>query len=593
MRFFLTLPLTLDNHIPSDDTSPEGYSMALKICLIGRPAIVADSGGEQFLRSHQAWALLARLVLQKRPIDRRRLAGELFPETQDPLGALRWCLGAIRKTLGAPESLRGDPVQLKFPPDTEVDVWRINEPDFEINEVGEFLEGVEPRCSPELSTWLLVERERIAGLVEGHIRNRVLANLSSGNASGAIRFAELGARLRPYDEGAHILLVKSLAEAGRHEAAAQHIDNTQKVFTAELGEKPSAALWSAGRRAVSSPPVGVRSEAVAVSLLESGLAAVAAGAVEAGIDCLRRSIAVAESSSSRELVANTTLELGVALVHSLRGYDDEGAVLLQRATTIALECGAQATAAKALRELGYVEALAGRRPSAEHFLDQALKLAEDLGALAGIHAVIGFNLVDWGRVREGLEHYEISLSHARQTRSRRREIWSLGLGAWGLLKADRLGDAEHWLANCLELVDEQNWVAFKPWPTAVQAEVRLRQQVDPSAIRKTLEGAFALSCQIGDPCWEAATARVIGLTHLAEDHYDVAAEWLSQARARCLKQTDRFAALLVAIISDQMNMSVKTGLLKDARGFARELIPCAARAHMDREVRLATAVLAL
>ena len=40
-------------------------------------------------------------VLGERPPTRTQLASLLFPEADDPLGALRWCLAEIRRGLGA------------------------------------------------------------------------------------------------------------------------------------------------------------------------------------------------------------------------------------------------------------------------------------------------------------------------------------------------------------------------------------------------------------------------------------------------------------------------------------------------------------
>ena len=73
--------------------------MGVKIRLLGVPAIVGADGQPQLVRGHQAWALLARVLMSARPLGRRELAEALFPETVDPLGSLRWCLASLRKAL--------------------------------------------------------------------------------------------------------------------------------------------------------------------------------------------------------------------------------------------------------------------------------------------------------------------------------------------------------------------------------------------------------------------------------------------------------------------------------------------------------------
>src|SRR4029453_15599811 len=142
-----------------------------------------------------------------------------------------------------------------------------------------------------------------------------------------------------------------------------------------------------------------------------------------------------------------------------------------------------------------------------------------------------------------LDHYTLSLDHARSARNRRREIWTLGLGAWGWLAADRLAEADAWLAECLKLVDEQHWIAFRPWPVVLESELRLRQQESPKSLQPRLEETFALSCQLGDPCWEAAAARGLAHTYRAQDELTRAMEWLGEARRRCARETDGYIAL--------------------------------------------------
>lgn len=558
--------------------------MGMKIRLLGEPAILGENGEVQPVRGHQAWALLVRVILSPGPLDRRRLAAELFPETVDPLGSLRWCLASLRKALDCAECLSGDPIEANLPEDVEVDVLRLERDDFNIEQAGPLLGGVEPRCSSEFSTWLLVERERIASLVEARMRQETMRAISVEDYGRAILLAELSVRGDSFNEGAQVLLVKSLALAGRYDAALAHVEATEEAFLAELGEKPSMALRSAARRTVSSPPGGVSPEAFVRSLMQSGLAALSAGAADAGIDCLRRAVNDAEKIRDNQLQAWSTLELGTALVHSVRGYDDEGAILLHQSTELARQAGSAGLASAGFRELGYVEALAGRRPAAAVYLSNAAEIAPDSDSLAGVHGVVGFNLVDWGQVGEGLEHFAISLDHARRAGNRRREIWTLGLGAWGLLAADRLDEAHAWLTSCLTLIDEQRWIAFRPWPVAVLGETSVRQGKDPAALRVHLEEAFAASCQLGDPCWEGAVARSMALTHAAAGEFSPAMDWLGEAHRRCGRDTDAYKALQVEILANQVELNVRLGRPELADAIARKWVSLAARTHANAHV---------
>ncbi|HSS64186.1 MAG TPA: BTAD domain-containing putative transcriptional regulator [Gammaproteobacteria bacterium] len=556
--------------------------MGVSIRLLGKPGILNERGEAQAVRGLQSWALLARILLSERPVRRRELASELFPQAVDPLGSLRWCLASLRRALGSAEALRGDPVESNLPEGTEVDVRQLREGHIDTGALGDLLQGMEPQCGPEFATWLLIERQRIAALIDAHIRQETIQAVSVGDYDRAIRLAERGVRRLPLDEGAHVLLVKSLTLAGRHEAAMDHVEATETAFLDELGEKPSAALRSAARRTIAAPPGGVSPDAVVRSLLESGRAALSAGAVDAGLDCLRRAAADAEKGSDSRLRAGTLLELGTALVHSVRGYDDEGSILLRQAIDRARESSDPRTMAAGLRELGYVDALAGRRPAAAAHLSRALELADgDEDSLAGIHSVIGFNLVDWNKVSEGLEHYALSLEHARSVENSRREAWTLGLGGWGHLRAGRPEVAKAWLSDCLAIVDDLRWVAFRPWPLAVLAEARLGLESDPGALRPELEETFALSCQLADPCWEGAAARTLALAHAAGGDTASAIDLIIEARERCTRETDTYVAMHAAILASHAEIARGAERPAESDLIARELLSLAARAHMD------------
>lgn len=553
----------------------------MNIHTLGKPKVVDGENEVRTVRGHQSWAVLARLLLSDHPISRRKIASELFPNTVDPLGSLRWCLASLRRATGA-GTLQGDPIELNLPSSTYVDIWNIDHADFDFSQAGEFLEGVEPTASAEFSIWLLIERERISGLIDARIRREAMWAISTGDFDRAIHLSELSVRNHPLEESGHILLAKSLAMSGKADLAIKHVEATELVFLEEFGEKPSSALRSAARSSICSPPAGVSTTANISSLITSGVAAVSAGAVDAGLDCLRRAAADADKAKDQHLHAKSLQELGSALVHAIRGFDDEGAILLRHASELAVQCGSQEIAASALRELGYVEALAGRRPSAASFLEQALAYSEnDQSALAGVHAVIGFNLVDWGKYEDGLHHYEQSLEYARKAGNRRREIWSLGIGGWGQLHADQPDTAREWLESCLEYCNEIRWVAFQPWPQAVLAETRMKLRTPSPRCNEDLQESLALSNQLGDPCWEAANARALGLMCENEGNLDLAKNWMAKARNLCGKVSDLYVGLMVKILEDQIRIHSKGGDIQHAKSIARELLVLAARTHAD------------
>ena len=314
--------------------------------------------------------------------------------------------------------------------------------------------------------------------------------------------------------------------------------------------------------------------------------------MDAGLDCLRRAAEDAEKFGDAHLQASALQELGTSLIHAVRGFDDEGALALQSAADIASQIGSSGIAAHALCELGYSEAMAGRRPSAAAYLKEALSFANgDADCLAGIHAFTGLNLVDWGQIELGVSHFHQALEFARGSENRRREIWSLGIGAWGVLRAGRPNDARDWLINCLGQCDDIGWLAFRPWPVALLVEVRLAlHEVGNSSLRD-LEEALALSNQLADPCWQAAAARSLALVRIDAKDFESAGKWLAHARERCCSVTDLYAGLLVEILADQVRLSNLRGDDLETAILARELLPVVAKTHADAHLDFATSMM--
>lgn len=548
--------------------------------LIGRPALIDADGTEHRVRGFQTWAVLARLILDDRPVLRRDLASELFADAADPLASLRWCLAELRKAFGSKTLFLGDPIAVDLPADTTVDLVELMAGRFDSNEAGELLASVEPRCSAEFETWLFVQRQRVASMIDEVIRREILDALAIGANQQALADAEILARRSPYDESAHVLLVKCLIATGRQEAAAAHVADVEARMRAELGVDHSSALRSAARATVAGAPLGVSAHALAVSLCDSGLAAIAAGATDAGLDCLRRAAGSSESLGDRRLHARCLFELGSALVHSVRGRDDEGAVLLARAAELAEAQGDRRIAAGARRELGCVDALVGRRPTAADHLARGIELADDdPDLLAGLHAVNAFNLGDWGRTDAALAEYQHALDLARSAGNTSRQAWALALGGWLLARTGDDATALLWLDECMRHVDQLRWLAFRPWPLSIMAEIRLGRGSHVNL--HELEQNFATSCHLADPCWEGMTARNLAIAHAGQQDLDAALDWIGAARGRSTRDADSYVAIIAAIYDTESTIADRAGDGDRAQRAARDLVALAARTHMD------------
>lgn len=560
--------------------------MATLIRLLGSPAVEIDGRAVPGPRGRKSWGLLAFLLLVDRPASRQRLSGLLFEGAEDPLGALRWSLAELRRALGDSAEVGGDPVVIGLSPGTTVDLRRVTEssPELTGEPPGELLEGLWfPGC-PAFESWLLVERRRWAARVEAVLHERGLASLAVGRPHEAARIGAQLVRLNPYLEANHTLLVRALAMAGDRRASAEAVAAAGAFFRRELGSDPSPALADAMNTSVGTASVPAsRGVAAAQAQLQAGRAAIAAGAVEAGIDCLRRSVDELRYAEDARLLSAALCELGGALVHAVRGRDEEGAAVLHEA----LECAGRSdshSAARACRELGFVDVQAGRRARAAVWLSEARTHAERLGddaELAAIAGVEGMNLSDQARYPEALAVLNDSVERALADGAGRQAAWSASLvGRLHLLRGD-LEQAGRSLIRSVELVQRERWLAFRPWPQAFLAEVDLAEGRRDDAQNRLTE-AFALSCQLGDPCWEGVTARGLGLLE-APERPEQALAILLDARSRCTRWPDTYQWISGYILDAICTVAapIKPAV---AAASATELVELAARADMPELV---------
>lgn len=568
--------------------------LVLRLRLIGKLGLERDGQPIPGPRGHKCWAVLGRLVRSSGPVSRQVLVDELFSDADDPMGALRWTLPELRRKTGLAEAFRGNPVSHGLGPDTAVDVAELSRGvlETEIPE-GHFLEGIDVKGSPGFESWLLVERQRVDSEVLSALRQAALRALSARQSARAVELSRAMVARAPFEEGPHILLVKALASSGDVDAALRQADASEAMFAAELGTRPTAALRAAARPAVAAPVPGISARASAQSLCEAGLAAVSAGAADAGIECLRGASAAAELSGDKELLSRCLTELGAALVHSIRGYDDEGSIILAAAVDLAAAAGAEPVAAKALSELAYVDILAGRRASAAGYLETARGLATGDPSLdAAIAGFEAMNFSDWGKLEAGADQFAAAVELSRSAGAVRREAWNLGLGARSLFLLGRVDEAGEWARQSCELARRERWTAFRPWPEAWLAHARLSDGERPGVVREQAEATFALARQLQDPCWEGLAAKTIGLTHLLEGNADTALEWMKNAGILCSRVTDSYAWVQVEILLAEARAALESGDAVRADAVAKLAVEGAARGSMNSLLDQAIALLA-
>ncbi len=554
--------------------------MLVRVRLLGAPQILR--GGEpQKPRGRKSWALLARLALSSRPLGRAGLARMLFGRASDPAGALRWSLADLRRALGRPDLLKGDPLSLRPDSELDIDVLRIDGTSAPLAELdGELLGGMEPEDCPEFSSWLIVERHRLRARLENMLRDGALRRSANGDWTGALSLAGRAVTLNPLDEPLQEIFVRCLAMSGDRRGAAAHVDRCEELFARELGTKPSVALrMAASRRAEPGGAAPAAGKAAVTSLLEAGEAAVDAGAVDAGIDALRRSLAEAKRVGDPALAARSALALGGALVHALRGRDEEGASLLHEAVVMARRSEQAKVASDALRHLGYVDVQAGRREQARRVLDEAAELAAGNDeAMSAILGVRGMNLSDFGSYAEAAHALEESVDRALACDKHRQAAWSLSLlGRVHLLRGD-LDEAAASLERSLEYVRAERWKAFAPWPQTLWAELKMREGGSPDdEIVESMRGTFALACQVADPCWEGMAARTLALLASRRGDHPGAHRWIDEAETRCNRVVDRYVWMQAYVMDGQCEVLIRDQRMDDAAAIAGQMAALAAR----------------
>lgn len=405
------------------------------IRLLGKPAIERAGRLQRPPRGRKAWALLAYLLLEEQPPSRRHLAQMLFGEADDPLRALRWTLAELRRCIGDGLRLDGDPLCCEIGADIRVDVRLLadegggdGDETGLLDLTGELLEGLDLSGNELFDSWLVVERHHMAALLDARLRQAAVSLLATGRPQAAVAYAARIVATNPLEESNHELLVRALALSGDEAAALRQVAVAEDVIHRELGVPVSPVLREAafvGAHSAMTAPVSGR--AASVSELDAGRAALAAGAVDAGLQCLRRAVDEADRCGDLALKAEALNALGGALVHAARGRDEEGAILLREAVELATRLGDDRTAVVAYRELGYIEVQAGRRQTAEHWLRKAGAVAttdEDLAAISGVRGMASSDHADYPSAFRDLN---VSVEHAQRARDRRQEAFSLSL----------------------------------------------------------------------------------------------------------------------------------------------------------------------
>jgi DNA-binding SARP family transcriptional activator len=540
--------------------------MSAVIHLLGVPQIVLQDRTQVMLRGHKAWGLLAYLVTHQGPVSRQHLARLLFEDAVDPLAALRWNLTELRRALG-PGSVRGEAIALDRESIAFIDLDVLRRggaaQGVQLPGIGrELLEGMSFSSSPSFEVWLQAERRRMQATSQAVLHEAALARLAAGAGTEAVDLAARLLALDTLDESSQVLLVRCLANAGDGIGAARQAAACRALFQRELGVSPGPALADALRTttstAVARPAAG---RAGAVAQIEAGEAAIGAGALEPGLQCLRRAIVDADAHGDPALRARARVALGGALVHAARGRDAEGAAALHEALNIGHDTVPQYVAA-ACRELGYVEFLLGRYDRALTWVERADPLAKgDAAERARLATLQGSILSDMAHYDAALVQLRRAQAWAAETNDAKQAIYAESMTGRALVLTGEMDEAAIVLDRCIGQA-RRMWTAFLPWPQSFRAEVDLLHgRIDQAADR--FEDAFALGCQLADPCWEGIAGRGLGLVSAARGDAQTATTLLLDTLQRCGRLPDAYVWGSAYVLESLCALAVGRG---DERG---------------------------
>lgn len=537
----MTLYPVAGDECGEDDSS--GAMSGSSIYLLGTPRVERDGVPCPRPRGRKAWAVLAYLLLNEAPVPRRRLIDLLFAEADDPLRALRWNLSEIRRSTGVEVQGR-EGLTVAVPAPFLVDVVVLTQGTWveasALPSVGRpLLEGHSYPGAPGFDAWLAATRTNLTARAAGAVREAAFSQLGAGRFDEARDLATCLVDLDPFDDASHALLVRSLVGGGRTSDAALHVARVTDLFARELGvavgDEVAAALDVTPGAATTAPASG---SAGVHALLEAASAALQAGAVDAGLECFRRAAAEAHCTGDARLKARALYESGSALLHSGRARQAESSAALHSAIAVSETTGDTALAARAYRELAWIELMAGRQPTMDELLDKALSLAGSDPALDGAVSIArGWGLFETGHYARARDVLCRALEIARQHEEVVTMVWALSLLGGIHSSRGEVDDARRYLDEAAELTLRHALVGFSPVPTGKRAETELIDgRVDVAL--DLARDASSTAHRLRDPCMSSLADRELGLAHVRQGDVDRGMKLLGDARMFPLRVPD-------------------------------------------------------
>lgn len=236
---------------------PRRGRVPLEIGLLGELEVRRTGKALALPASRKSRALLAYLIAAGKTQPRAHLSELFWGDADDPRAALRWSLNKLRPLVDEPGvvRLRSEGDHVAFVRDgAAIDLFTLHEKvgadcRQASNEAlaaavqcfrGEFLEGLDlPGCY-RYHAWCTAERERWRTLRTSMLA--LLAERLRDRPDEALRYARARLAVDPFNEPAHVALIRLLGDLGRKREALAQYEECRRILERELGARPSVEL---------------------------------------------------------------------------------------------------------------------------------------------------------------------------------------------------------------------------------------------------------------------------------------------------------------------------------------------------------------
>jgi adenylate cyclase len=211
--------------------------MPLKICLLGQ-ARLSKNEIPLTVKGYKPIALLAYLILTRKPHTRQHLVDLLYTKADDPRASLRWTLNRLNKTIGKAYFITSR-VSIGFNADANywLDIDALTNGETAVYR-GDLLEGIDIRDGRPFMDWLFFERERLRIRYQSLLEHQLQTAEHTFSFSTIIEIGQQLINLDNLHESWYRAVMRAYGHIGNRQAALQLFKTCKAVLADELELAP-------------------------------------------------------------------------------------------------------------------------------------------------------------------------------------------------------------------------------------------------------------------------------------------------------------------------------------------------------------------